>query len=59
MTLIINKNNSKNIDNLLSKKLNKASKKDNLSKHFGKLKRNIEGLKYQLEIREMENWLWK
>lgn len=48
MTLIINKNNSKKIYNLLLKKLNKASKKGNLAIHFGKLKTNIDGLKYQL-----------
>lgn len=55
MTLVINKSNLKNIDKLLKAKLNKISKKGNLAKHFGKLKRNIEGLKYQLEIRKNIN----
>lgn len=55
MTLVIDKSNLKNIDKLLEGKLNKNRKKGNLAKHFGKLKRNIEGLKYQLEIRENEN----
>ena len=55
MTLVIDKNNSKNIANLLSSKLKRESKKGNLAKHFGKLKRNIDGLKYQSEIRENEN----
>jgi hypothetical protein len=55
MTIIIDKNNSKNILNILSKKLKNEPKKGNLAKHFGKLKRNIDGLKYQLELRENEN----
>lgn len=55
MTIIIDKNNSKNILSILSKKLKNEPKKGNLSKHFGKLKRNIDGLKYQLEVRENEN----
>lgn len=55
MTIIIDKNNSKNILNILSKKLKNEPKKGNLAKHFGKLKRNLDGLKYQLELRENEN----
>ena len=55
MTLVIDKNNSKSITTLLSSKLKKELKKGNLSKHFGKLKRNIDGLKYQIEIRKDEN----
>ncbi len=55
MTLVINKNNAKNISELLSKKLKNTSKKSNLSNHFGKLKRNIDGLAYQFIIRENEN----
>jgi hypothetical protein len=55
MTLVIDKNNSKNIATLLSSKLKKEPKKGNLAKHFGKLKRNIDGLKYQIELRENEN----
>ncbi len=55
MTLLIDKNNSKNIAALLSSKLKKEPKKGNLAKHFGKLKRNIDGLKYQIELRENEN----
>ena len=53
MTLIINKSNSKNIAKLLTEKLKKEPKKGNLSKHFGKLKRNLDGLNYQTKIREM------
>jgi hypothetical protein len=55
MTLVIDKNNSKNIATILSSKLKKEVKKGNLAKHFGKLKRNIDGIKYQEELREYEN----
>ena len=55
MTLVINKSNSKNIAKLLTDKLKKTPKKGNLSKHFEKLKRNLDGLKYQTEIRENED----
>ncbi len=55
MTLVIDKNNSNNIALLISKAFKKQSKKGNLAQHFGKLKRNIDGLTYQLEIRENEN----
>lgn len=52
MTLIIDKKKSKNLKKLLSEKLKKTSVKGNLSKHFGKLKRDFDGLEYQLLIRE-------
>jgi len=55
MTLVIDKNNSKNITTLLMSKLKKEPKKGNLAKHFGKLKRDIDGLKYQIELRKNEN----
>ena len=55
MTVVIDKNNAKNIAKLLAKKLNKNGKEGNLAKHFGKLKRNIDGLKYQTAIRENED----
>ena len=55
MTLIIDKKGSKNLKKILSEKLEKTTKKGNLSKHFGKLKRDIDGLKYQLAIRENED----
>jgi CRISPR/Cas system-associated protein Cas10 (large subunit of type III CRISPR-Cas system) len=55
MTLIIDKNNSKNTERLLSDLLKKKSKKGNLTKYFGVLKRDIDGLQYQMEIRENEN----
>jgi hypothetical protein len=55
MTLIIDSSNSKEIDKILSEKLRKTPSKGNLSKHFGKLKRNIDGLEYQKNIREDEN----
>lgn len=52
MTVVIDKNNSGNVTKILREKLKKNDKKGNLAKHFGKLKRNIDGLKYQIEIRE-------
>jgi hypothetical protein len=55
MTVVINKSNSKNIEKILTSKLKKVSKKGNLSSHFGKLKRNLDGLNYQLEIRKNED----
>jgi hypothetical protein len=56
MTLIIKKSQSvKEIKSLLEKKLAKPDKKGNLAKHFGKLVRNLDGLKYQKEIRENED----
>ncbi len=55
MTLIINKSNSKNIAKLLTDKLKKEPKKGNLAKHFGKLKRNLDGLNYQIKLRENED----
>ena len=55
MVLIIKKKETKKeIDNLLKKK-EKSNSEGNLSKHFGKLKRNIDGLEYQLEIRKNED----
>ncbi len=55
MTVTINKSNSKIIGKILKEKLSKSNSKGNLSKHFGKLKRNLDGLKYQTEIRENED----
>ena len=55
MTIVINKSNLKNTSKILSEKLKKSEKKGNLSKHFGKLKRNIDGLEYQTSVRENED----
>lgn len=52
MVLIIKKKNSKKEIDLLLEKKEKVTTKGNLSNHFGKLKRNIDGLEYQLEIRK-------
>lgn len=54
MTIIIGKHNSKDISKILDKKLGSPKKNGNLAKHFGKLKRKIDGLTYQSEIRENE-----
>ena len=55
MILIIDKSNSKNVANILTEKLYKSKRNGNLAKHYGKLKRNIDGLKYQISIRENED----
>lgn len=55
MTVIINKDNSKNVAKVLAKKLKKTTKKGNLTKHYGNLKRNIDGLEYQTAARENED----
>jgi hypothetical protein len=55
MAVVIGKSNSKNTSKILSEKLKKSSKTGNLMKHFGKLKRNIDGLKYQISLRENED----
>jgi hypothetical protein len=55
MTVRINKLNSKNTSEILSEKLQKPAKPGNLSKHFGKLKRNIDGLAYQVLARANED----
>lgn len=56
MTIIFDKNNIKNASKILSEKLKTfPNKKGNLSKHFGKLKRNLDGLAYQMEIRKNES----
>lgn len=56
MTLLIDKNNSKKTAEILAEKLKVRKKKEgNLAKHFGKLKRNIDGLEYQIAIREDED----
>lgn len=55
MTVVIDKNNSKKTTEILTKKLKKSNKKGNLEKHYGKLKRNIDGLEYQIAVRKNEN----
>ena len=55
MTIIINKDNSSNISDILNKKLKSRNKKGNLAKHFGKLKRKIDGIEYQSKIRINED----
>jgi hypothetical protein len=55
MTVVIDKSNLKNTLKILSEKFKKAPKTGNLSKHFGKLKRNIDGLEYQMLARKNED----
>jgi hypothetical protein len=55
MTVVIDKLNLKNTSKILSEKLKKSTKTGNLTNHFGKLKRNIDGLDYQISARENED----
>ena len=54
MTVTIGKKNAKEVSKILSEKLRSPKKAGNIAKHFGKLKRNIDGLTYQQEVRENE-----
>jgi hypothetical protein len=56
MIIKIDKNNAKDLSKILSQRLKKKPKKSKLSEHFGKLKRNIDGLDYEQKIRESESW---
>ncbi len=55
MTIVIDKANAANASKIIAEKLKKCSSQGNLAKHFGKLKRNIDGLKYQIAIRANED----
>ncbi|MCL6258686.1 hypothetical protein M3O96_06285 [Aquiflexum sp. TKW24L] len=55
MTVVIDKNNLKQLSKILAEKLGKSKVPGNLSKHFGKLKRNLDGLEYQIEMRTNED----
>jgi hypothetical protein len=55
MTVLIDKSNLKDTSKILSEKFKKSVKIGNLSKHFGKMKRNIDGLAYQIIARENED----
>jgi hypothetical protein len=55
MTIVINRQNLKKNPKILSERLRKPSKPGNLAKHFGKLKREIDGLQYQISSRENED----
>lgn len=53
MKVVIVKSNSKNVAKILTEKLKKSKKDGSLAIHYGKLKRNIDGLKYQISMREI------
>jgi hypothetical protein len=55
MTVKIDKTNSKDLSKIIAEKLGKRKKNGNLAKHFGKLKRKIDGLEYQQELRKDED----
>lgn len=55
MTIIVKESNVKEVTLELKKQIKKKEEQQSLKKHFGKLKRNIDGLKYQLEIRSDED----
>lgn len=54
MNVVVDQSSSEELAKLLKDKLKKSPKKGNIVKHFGKLKRNIDGLKYQLAARSEE-----
>ncbi|MFY7664502.1 hypothetical protein [Flavobacterium sp.] len=54
MNVLVDKSSSEELAKLLIDKLKESPKKGKLVKHFGKLKRNIDGLKYQLATRSAE-----
>ena len=55
MTVDLKRISQSELQELLKKKLNKPKKAGNIDKHFGKLKRNIDGLKYQKSVRQNED----
>lgn len=55
MTVVIDKNNLKDVSKILLERFKKRKKQGNLEKHYGKLKRNIDGLTYQINLRENED----
>ncbi len=54
MTINIQTANNSETSKILNQKFRKSKKNGNLSKHFGKLVRKIDGLNYQNTIRENE-----
>ena len=54
MTLVIDKKNKKHLTEILEKRIKKNAIPGNLKTHFGKLKRNLDGLKYQKDVRKDE-----
>ncbi len=55
MTIIIDKSNSKNTLKIPNEKFNRKVSEVNLTVHFGKLRRNFDGLEYQMKARENED----
>ena len=55
MTVVIDKSNLKRTSEILREKLKKSTKTGNVTKHFGQLKRDIDGLEYQIAARENED----
>jgi hypothetical protein len=55
MTITINKKNKDDLKKILKEKKDQIDQSGKLQKHFGKLKRKLDGLDYQMEIRENED----
>ena len=55
MTITINKKNKDDLKKILKEKKDQIDQSGKLQKHFGKLKRKLDGLDYQTEIRENED----
>jgi len=50
MIIIVKKSNLKEVTSDLRKKIESKDQNNGLKKHFGKLKRNLDGLTYQQQI---------
>jgi len=55
MIIIVKKSNLKEVTSDLKKKFESKEHNNGLKKHFGKLKRNLDGLTYQHQIRSNED----
>ena len=54
MIIRINKSNMHRIGRILRNNFGNQAKTGNLKKHFGKLKRGLDGLEYQVSTRNAE-----
>lgn len=55
MTVTIDKSNAENTSKLIQEKFKKTPKDGKISKYYGKLKRQLDGLAFQNQVREHED----
>ncbi len=55
MTVTIDKSNAENTSKLIQEKFKKIPKDGKISKYYGKLKRQLDGLAFQNQVREHED----